>query len=477
MSSETEHINPTDNAEFDENVDETRDEPKASAAEGPEEVQDDTPDIPNEPDCNLPVQNPITDLEFAGFPESLLEDFPRAPWEELTFEQWNEKIEEAKAKFRIYYPAAFTMNAPPMKFEAPKSDTAPKKDGSGEMAKFLFSKIHEPLGRGREMSYVITSPAMIAPSGYKESDTGNGLVKSIKGTLDFNNPQHRHFWFGTMTEVISMCTMHILQYPTEYGFTFEALPPDADMTSKKNIRIFEDVFNKFFPLLRLPKIGEKEFDRESTRRIFYINPLMYYDPKKKVQNNMKVFLPGSSESTSLDCLENICKGWLPKNGRVVKGKPKGFEFTVDLLVSRIVRTSGNSIQIKGLNLYIHRFFKAESKGARESRQLTALQGRLANDFNRFAGLEGFKDETVKAAPSKLKKINPMAGSNGEGQDTKAEEKPPSDLPDENFARAGGKSAVANVEQPDSKTPAKTATSSTRKFTSFKRSADKKDETV
>jgi hypothetical protein len=363
------------------------------------------------------------------------------------------------------------MVAPLMKFDPPKSGTSLKKDGSGEMAKFTFSKIHEPVGKGRERSYVITSPAMISPSGFKESDTGNGLVKSIKAILDFNNPHHRHFWFGPMTEIITSCTMHILQNPTEYGFTFEALAPDADLSSKKNARIFEDVFNKFFPLLRLPKIGEKEFDRASTRRTFYINPLMFYDDKKKVQNNMKVFLPGSSESISLDQLENICKGWIPKNGKVVKGKLKGFEFSIDLLISRMVRTSGNSIQVKGLNLYIHRFFKSESKGARESKQLQSLQGRLTSDFDRFAGLEGFKDETERITPLNLKKINPMAGSaSSEERSQKATEIPPTDFPTENFTEGGGKSHDAGTNE--SKTSSKPA-SSVRKFTPFKRAGTDK----
>lgn len=465
MSDNTEMITPNNNTT--ENVFTEVDVTTvvATPVNNTSEVVDDTKDIPDEPDCELPVVNPIKDAEFIEFPEEFLEEFDKAPWDMLSFEEYNASIEDPK--FRIYYPTDFRRTCPTMKFDEPKNGSAPKADGSGD-AKFTFSKIHEDDGKGHTSSCIVTSPAMHAPSGYKESDTGNGLVKSIKGILDFNNPHHRHFWFKTMTDVIRNCAESTLAFPGMFGLSSEVFGPDADKNSKKYKKALEAAINSFFELIRLPKIGEKEYDRTSTKRTFYINPLVWYNEKKKAWNNMKVYLPGSSEVTSLEALENICKGWIVKDGRVVMGKPKGFEFSVDLLITRIVRTSGNSIQVKGLSLYIHRFYKSERKGARETKQLQSLQGRLKNDFDRFLGLEGFKDETQKKENQQKPKFNPMSSSSESIPVAKAEVIP-SDVPDQSQLEGKGKAEDTEVKTGGDEASESSSTKSVptaRKFSAF-----------
>jgi len=407
----------------------------------------------------------MKDDEFISV-DALLEEFEGAPFENLSFEEWNAKVENPK--FRIYYPSQFSREAPELKFDEPKDGSAPKKDGSG-MAKFTFSKMHEQHGKGRESSCVVTTPAMHAASGFRESDTGNGFVKSIKGILDLNNPHHRQFWYGCMNPIIAKCALMMLENPGKWGLSCPKYGPDANRNTKKFTEHFNDAMKSFFDLIRFPKISETEIDILSPNRIFYMNPLEYYDEKKEKWNRMKTFLPGSTEPVSMDAIENICKGWMIKNGKAVKGKPKGFEYSADLLITRVVRTSGNSIQIKILNLYIHRFYTTVYKGGRETKHLATLEGRLQNDFSRFVGLEGFKDESEPRQTRAAKSgFNPMIGNESNSQTEQPAEEVPTNVPDVSLTQPMQKTSEASEQRQAESTSSGGKTLPARKFTGFKK---------
>lgn len=418
------------------------------------------------PQYQLPVVNPLKDCEFIDFGE-LEEDFPKCEFVTQSFEDYNESIEDLKK--RIYFPSEMTMEVPKLIFTEPKTDTHVKDDGTS--GKHTVMRIKESNGRGKGSSLIITTGALICPKGYVESDTGNGIVKSIKAEFNMNNPHDRHFKLCVIDGIIDECAYGVLASPTDFGLTCEAYDSTADKTSKPFKKAFDAARNLFTDPFRLVKIGEKEVDRESPVRILYINPLNYYNKEKDQLNEMKVFLPGASEPISPSILENICKGWHKKNGEIVKGKPKGFEASFDLLITRVVRTSGTSVQIKGLNLYIHRFFDIDFKSAKTEKHLQGLQGRLNADFEQYDGLENFVDVTEKSNEEKPtqdnEQFNPMGKSSSISLTTpnkKEEEEVPLDVPEINLENVEVKNEDVKEE-----VPGVTGTKAPRKFSRMKKS--------
>lgn len=426
------------------------------------------------PQFQLPVVNPLEECEFIGFGE-LEEDFPKCEFLIQLFEEYNESIEDPKK--RIYFPSEMTMEVPTLIFTEPKTDTHVKDDGT--TGKHTVMKLKESNGRGKGSSLIVTTGALICSKGYVESDTGNGIVKSVKAEFNMNNPHDRHFKLCVFDGIIDECAYGVLASPTDFGLTCESYDSTADRTTKSFKKAFEAARNLFTDPFRLVKIGEKEVDRESPVRILYINPLNYYNKEKDQLNEMKVFLPGATEPISPSILENICKGWHKKNGEIVKGKPKGFEASFDLLVTRVVRTSGTSVQIKGLNLYIHRFFDIDFKSAKTEKHLQGLQGRLNADFEQYDGLENFVDETEEKQEDKPTQdnfqFNPMGKSNVKSHVTtpnkKVEEEVPTDIPDINISNVDGENDESgetdNLNTKDETTEV-VETKAPRKFSRMKR---------
>lgn len=426
------------------------------------------------PQYQLPVVNPLEGCNFIGFGE-LEEDFPKCKFLIQSFEEFNESIEDPKK--RIYFPSEMTMEIPKLIFTVPKTDSHIKEDGTS--GKHTVMGLKESNGRGKGSSLIITTGALICPKGYVESDTGNGIVKSIKAEFNMNNPHDRHFKLCIIDGIIDECAYGVLASPTDFGLTCEAYDSTADRSTKSFKKAFDAARNLFTDPFRLVKIGEKEVDRESPVRILYINPLSYYNKEKDQLNEMKVFLPGTSEPISPSVLENICKGWHKKNGEIVKGKPKGFEASFDLLVTRVVRTSGTSVQIKGLNLYIHRFFDIDYKSAKTEKHLQGLQGRLNADFEQYNGLENFVDPTEESNEGKPTQdniqFNPMGKSSNNSHTTpnkNIEHEVLPDVPDINTFDVKDKNEKS-TESFDSTTkeeiPAGIETKAPRKFSRMKKS--------
>lgn len=369
-------------------------------------ADDGTTDIPPEPFCNLPVRNPYADETFIEFPKAFTDVYEDAPFQELTFEEWNEQQEP---KFRIYTVSDFDMQTPDIIIGDVTQGSKLKPDG--QTANFCFSKIKVSKGKGREESCMIQTPSMIAPGGYRKTDTGNGEVTSVKAIMDLNNPHHRQFWFGCLEPMLEKLAINMLTNPVPWGIDC----PKTDPTSKNFEKNLEKARDGICKILRVPKVSKTEADNTSTKRIFYINPLDIPESKdkdgKKIPGNQaRIFMPGDDEHpVSLATLENYCKGFFLKDGQVCRSKPKGFEFSAKLLVSRLMHTSKNSLQIKLASVYIHRFFNIERNNAFDKNHLSNLEGRINVDVDRYIGLENFRDEDEESAPSKSSKrgFNPM----------------------------------------------------------------------
>lgn len=378
-------------------------------------IDDGTTDIPPEPFCNLPVKNPYEGQEMLSVPELYREEFPRANFEDLTFEEWNEQQEP---KFRIYTVSDFNVESPEISMSQPTAGSKLKPDGT--VANFTFSKLKTVGGKGREEACMIHTPSMIAPGGYRKNDTGNGDVTSVKAIMDFNNPHHRQFWFGCMEPILENIACEMMTSPGSWGLDGSRLErlPKGEKPSNSYKRAMEKARDKICKILRVPKISKTQNDDTSTKRIFYMNPLDIpemtdKEGKKIPKNQAKVYMPGDDERpTTLAALENYCKGFLLKDGKVYLAKPKGFEFSAKLLLSRVTRTSNSSLQIKFASIYIHRFFNIERNNAADKLHLSNLDGRINVDVDRYLGLENFKEVVEEDPTAKTSKrgFNPMVGN-------------------------------------------------------------------
>lgn len=386
MSSENNEVNITQVIQA-EQIETTENIPVAELVTKPESYEDLSSDIPDGDSGVLPVKNPLSDFVFAEIPEIFYEEFDKANWKNYTFEEWNESITEEKR--RIYYPSIFTMICPEIKFDPIKEDSKPKKDNSGEMAAFRFIKMHELKNNNKAISLTVTTPAFTTDGGFRDHDTGNGTVKSIKSSFDYNNPHHRHFWIEIVQQILNKTADEMLRDPSKFKIKCDPYLTPEDRLKKKYQSDFEKTLESITDVFRFPKVGEKQDDRTSTSRMFYVNPLIYTDPKTGEINETKVYLPGSKTPVSLNVLENICKGYMFVDGKIVRGKPKGFEFSAQLLFSRLTFTSKSAMQIKATAIYIHRFYKSTTGSNKDERHLNTLQDRIQADSERFLGLEGF----------------------------------------------------------------------------------------
>jgi hypothetical protein len=373
--------------------------------------------IPPPPFCNLPVENPVQDLPVLGrdvFPPDVDTDLYV---DEPNFEEWNEKQEPIK---RIYYPREFSLEPPKIKFDEAKKDTAPKNDGSGGTAEFKKIMIKEPRPGGKDRSVVVSTPAMIAPSGYKETNTGTDFVKSIKAILDMDNPHHRYWWYRVMDPIVTACADATLSAPGLFDLKCQKYATEADRRHKNYPAHLADAKKQFCDIIRIPKTAE-EFDLTSPKRIFYLNPMNIpaaeatENTKARPANEMAVFIGGQKKT--MEELEHLCMGYTsvkdPVTGesKIELKNPCGFEFSAELLITRVFRASKTSLQIKVKNIYIHRFFRIPRGESAAMIKAKSIAEKIHSDFEQF-DLKGFKPPEVVRVPPKPEPapVSAMAGN-------------------------------------------------------------------
>ena len=413
----------------------------------------------------LPVVNPLIDAEFVDFGE-LPELFPSCEFKDQTFEEYNESVTDPK--FRIYTPCTMTMELPQINFE-PSVDGTYEDKKEKKTGKYTFTRIREFNPRGKDYSLSITTPAFLCPQGFKKTDTGNGVMLSMKGYFNMNNPQHRHFKLGIIDAIIHLCSKEIMKFPNTYGLLQQAYVDDSLADTKPYQRAYDAARALLKDTFKCPIIGEKQFDLESPVRTWYINPLDYHDKEKEILNDMQVFLPGMDTPVKPVVLENTCKGFYMKRHsdgvmEKVKGPRKGYECSAEILVTRMVKTSGTSVQFKCSKLFIHRFFEIQGGNGSAAVHLKDIQDRITADYEQYVGLNEADTSDEKPDEKKIEansaELNPMA------KHTKKEEVKDSDvLPEDNVSNT-------NITQSDTTATNDSANDSTGEQTKEKQGSSK-----
>jgi len=340
------------------------------------------------------VANPLESIEdkFIG-----LEPFAKIKKNKIikqTFAEWNN---EQLEKNRIHYPCPFTIEVPIIKFGKIMDGTAI--NDKGENVKFKFINYKEDKGSGREISTIITSPAVNSFYGYRENDTGSGKVKSFAVSFDMNNPHHRHFLEFTWKGITDQIVEFIMMNPGPFKFEFNSTNITDDYRESDDYRDnYRDIYKGFSKIIRFPKLGE-EADLTSNLRSVYVNPMKYLGEKnpdgswKKKPSDMIVYLPGNKDPITPEHLERICLGYEynRETNTETLGKPKGFECSFSWLCNRVVGSSKISIQPKCSALFIHKIYDAPERTSRNDIHLSELQN-IQEDFSKFVGISGFKGQ-------------------------------------------------------------------------------------
>jgi hypothetical protein len=247
---------------------------------------------------------------------------------------------------------------------------------------------------GRMVQYTFKTPSMIAPRGFCISKTKGGDVKSIAVILDIRNPDHKYLIESIETKLEDEVVFMIYKSPGVYSCA-GVKPCNTKITLEEAKKLPEWEINKrviksgISDLIRLPKKNETEYDYESNKRYFYINPFYYKDEnseKDAVEMNVTVFLGnGRHTQISPDALLDLCAGIsYDESGNKVYGKPNGFEFFCDIVVQKLHVGSGKSIKMVCRNLYITRFFECKNN---VSQLATINYINSSSDFNNINNTE------------------------------------------------------------------------------------------
>lgn len=226
---------------------------------------------------------------------------------------------------------------------------------------------------GRIVQYTFKTPSMIAPRGFCVSKTKGGDIKSIAVILDIRNPDHKYLIHSLETKLEDEVIFMIYKSPGGYSCS-SVKPCNSKLTLEQakmlpswevDRRLIKTILSD---MVRLPKKNETEYDYESTKRYFYINPFYYKDEKSEkdaVEMNVTIFLGnGRHTQISPDALLDLCAGIsYDESGNKLYGKPNGFEFFCDIVVQKLHIGSTKSIKMVCRNLYITRFFECKNNAS------------------------------------------------------------------------------------------------------------------
>lgn len=342
------------------------------------------------------------------------------------FTEWNEKQpDESKILNRV----PFTTTFPPLIYKEPEfKKVLDKKDNTEKEVGSQKAKMKSE--SGREISYKVQSPSVIAPRGYTRGKTkGGGEIESIGVIYDLRNPEHRRFYEEFESKVTTTTIHMILRKPGVYKIdAFEEIDSKEfpDITSHPTYANCSFlVKGKFAKTFRLPTIDGTKFDHKSPLRYFYFNPMYYQDEEDptKPPSVMRVTLMTNPHKPPLEIdpkeLLSLCAGLsgFSTDGKPVIAKKKGFECSPELYVQKIHIGAQLSIKCLCSAITITRFFLAPVLNTQEGKvkYLTehGVVGQESNDesYDDLARLlDGLRTNQLSSKPTPTGNFNPMEDS-------------------------------------------------------------------
>jgi len=272
------------------------------------------------------------------------------------FNTWNEAQPDNE---KIHYRVPFTMNFP-IPILLPIEDKKTK-DRDGKEITNYFRPYKMTTASGLQIGYKVQSPSVIASRGMCSIKTNSDEILSIPCTYNIGNPEHKLF-LDQYDEKIIMFSMHeIMRTPGSYGL--DSIPVNdfskENQSTTEYIVSMHTVKSKLSKFTRLPKVNKVVVQDSPLRTVFY-SPTDYApkepgDPRSQMGIKIMGIDDDRQTCISLDNLKDICSGRSFENGKLVKGKPKGFECSPELRIMKL--HIGSQLSNKGVcpNIFISRF--------------------------------------------------------------------------------------------------------------------------
>lgn len=345
---------------------------------------------------------------------------------EQQFNEWNEQQKEHK---KIMIPCIFDVNFPKPKIETLLTKTINKKEGGTEEIK--QGKIKGIKDDGSEVFFKIQSPSVISPSGLavptKKSKAGEVVDPNKKASTepvilaiyDTRNPHHQHY-LNERENMIFEIAKTIAKSPSEYGIQERAIKDDDPTLNPSWLTLYAAIKGKISAKVVLPKLADGTYDFDSPYRHIYYSPTFWKDPSDPasipVVMRVKIYRKdGPPVDITPTELQMMCEGkTIGPDGKIIKGKKRGFEFSPEEYYKNI-HVGGGKVAIKTLctSLTVLRFFEAPQSDSQEGK-VKYLQSQDNSDVNQgFEDLEqilsGLRSSSEIVTPIIKGSFDPMGG--------------------------------------------------------------------
>lgn len=372
------------------------------------------------------------------------------------FNAWNEKQLPTR---KIMNRLPFTVAWPTVKFsegieKKPYTDKLdPSKSGVNS-----FKKLKAIDSQGSEVSYKVQLPSVIAPRGFAESKTDNGMIKSLLIVFDMENPDHKLTCNNIDKHITTPACHEIMKAPGVFGMSElkqilvvdESVLSDPNPMSpyKMNMMLIKAKMSK---VVSLPKKDKNTYIEDSPLRTMFLNPLYWQDPEKPNEppNEMGVSLkltPGvpATPITPIQFFK-LCEGKVYKEAKVISQKRLGCECAPEAIFSKLNIGSKPSTKTTCTNVTVTRFQEAPKSDTQAEKQTYMDENGILDEFTSQLNLEELLAglSTGNVAPSSAtvlpgNSFNPMGIDSG--------------LPEGVSTNTTGGSFVASVTQTTTQTP-------------------------
>lgn len=340
-------------------------------------------------DKYVDVLDPYANYQSFFKVEDIEKEQERSNLRNMTFNEWNRSQDPWN---RILHPVTFDINA----FQ----------DGEiefGELKKNVQYNIGSKSGnynfmpmmkKGKKGGGITLSlPSVISQRGYCRLNEEVG--KCVPFVMDMNNPHHRHFLYYVYPSFLKIVVEKIMENPGDFKSTMQSLRnPSAQRGTQDYTLTYFGIYSAIKHFFRFPKNGS-ETDNSSNLRMCFFNPIDRPKTEKSAgfTTTVKVLMKGKIKEISLKTLERICEGWDTKDGKLVKGEPKGIEFSGHINFGRITGSGSVGLKVTGTYIEITDIFPAK-RGEREAERHAQETLKLINTnktFDSILGIDNFKD--------------------------------------------------------------------------------------
>jgi hypothetical protein len=305
------------------------------------------------------------------------------------FAKWNDAQPDSR---KIMNRLPFTIDFPTIKISegvekkkyVDKAD--PTKTGINS-----YKKVKGIDSQGSEVGFKTQIPSVIAPRGFAESKTDNGLIRSLLLVFDLGNPDHRLFYENVDNKIVVPVCHEIMKSPGIFSMPevkqFQTIS-EEDMTSEKYMMNMMLIKAKMSKIISLPKKDKNTYLEDSPLRLMFLNPLYYINPEKPNEppNEMAISLklyPGKpAVSITPTQFFNLCEGKILDEDGKIKGYNRlGCECSPEVSFSKINIGSKPSVKSTCTAITVTRFQPSAKNDTQEVKKTYMDEHGIVDEFN------------------------------------------------------------------------------------------------